>query len=85
LDLSWVGLDPSVQHQVTKYLPLANFEDSLLGVEPKSCIAHVGECYCEVSEVILFVFACDDDVVYVGENVVAYLTLEDPLGEARKG
>ena len=34
---------------------------------------------------ILFVFARDDDVVYVGENVAAYLTFEDPLGEARKG
>jgi hypothetical protein len=30
-------------------------------------------------------FACDDDVVHVGENVMAYLTFEDPLCEARKG
>jgi hypothetical protein len=35
--------------------------------------------------VVLFVFARDDDVVYVGENVAADLTFEDPLGEARKG
>jgi hypothetical protein len=84
LDLSWVGLDPSVRHQVTKYLPLANSEDTLLRVEPKSCIAHIGKCFYEVGQMILFVFACDNDIVHIGENVVAYLTFEDPLGEARK-
>jgi hypothetical protein len=73
-----------MRHQVNKYLPLANPEDTLLRVGPKSCIAHIGECFCEVGQVILFVFACDDDVVYVGENVAAYLTFEDPLGEERK-
>jgi hypothetical protein len=74
-----------VRHQVTKYLPLANSEDTLLRVELNSCIVHIGACFYDVGHVIPFVFACDDDVVYVGENVAAYLTFEDPLGEARKG
>ena len=30
-------------------------------------------------------FSCDDNVVYVGENVAAYMAFEDLLGEARKG
>jgi hypothetical protein len=64
---------------------LTNSKDTLLRVESESFIAHVGECFCEISQVILFVFACDDNVVYVGENVAAYLTFEDLLGEARKG
>jgi hypothetical protein len=34
---------------------------------------HVGECFCKVGQVILFVFACDDNVVYVSENVAADL------------
>jgi hypothetical protein len=74
-----------VRHQVTKYLPLANCEDTLLRVELKLCVAHISECFYEVGHMIVFVFAHDDDVVYIGENVAAYLTFEDPLGEARKG
>jgi hypothetical protein len=74
-----------VRHQVTKYFPLANSEDTLLRVESESCIAHVGECFYKIGQVILFVFACNDNVVYVGENVAAYLTFEDLLCEARKG
>ena len=34
---------------------------------------------------ILFVFAGDDDVVHIRENVLAYLALEHRLGEAREG
>jgi hypothetical protein len=64
---------------------LANSKDTLLRVEPEPCIAHVGECFCEIGQVILFVFASDDIVVHVGENVAADLAFEDPLGEARKG
>jgi hypothetical protein len=45
---------------------------------------HVGECLCEVGQVVLFAFACDDNVVYISEDVAAYLVLEDLLGEARK-
>jgi hypothetical protein len=74
-----------VRHQVAKYLPLTNFEDTLLGVEPESCVPHISECLCEVGQVILFVFARDDDVVHVGENVAAYLAFEHHFGDARKG
>jgi hypothetical protein len=74
-----------VRHQVAKYLLLANSKDTLLEVEPKSCVPHISECLCEVGQVILFVFARDDDVVHVGENVAAYLAFEHPLGEVRKG
>jgi hypothetical protein len=74
-----------VRYQVTKYFPLANSEDTLLRIEPESCFAHVGECCCKVGQVILFIFACNDNVVYIGENVAAYLTFEDLLGEAREG
>jgi hypothetical protein len=35
--------------------------------------------------VVLFAFACDDNVVYVSENVAADLVFKDLLGEARKG
>jgi hypothetical protein len=66
-----------VRHQVPEYLPLADPEDTLFGVEPKSCIPHIGEGFGEVVQVILFVFARDDNVVHVGENVAAYLTFED--------
>jgi hypothetical protein len=65
--------------------PLVNSEDTLLRVEPESCVAHVGECFYEICKVILFVFTCDDNVVYVGENVASNLAFEDLLGEARKG
>jgi hypothetical protein len=85
LDLGWVGLDPSVRYYVTKYLPLAYPEDTLLRVEPESCIVHVGECLHEVGQVVLFAFACDDNVVYISEDVAAYLVFKDLLGEARKG
>jgi cell wall assembly regulator SMI1 len=74
-----------VRHQVAKYLPLADSEDTLFGVEPKSCVSHISECFGEVGQVILFVFACDDNVVHVGENIAAYLTFADPLCEAGEG
>jgi hypothetical protein len=74
-----------VRHQVARYIPLADSEDTLFGVEPKSCIPHISECFGEVGHVILFVFAHDDDVVHVGENVAAYLTFEYPFCEAGKG
>jgi hypothetical protein len=85
LDLSWVGLDPSVRYQVTKYFPLANSEDTLLRVEPESCVAHVCKCFCKIGQVILFVFARDDNAVYISENVAADLAFEDLLREAREG
>jgi hypothetical protein len=68
-----------VRYQITKYFPLANSEDTLLRIEPESCVAHVGECFCKVDQVILFVFACNDIVVYIGENVAAYLTFDNVL------
>jgi hypothetical protein len=74
-----------VRYQVTKYFPLANSKDRLLRVESEPCVAHVGECFCEIGQVILFVFAGNDNVIHVGENVVAYLAFEDPLGEVGKG
>jgi hypothetical protein len=74
-----------VRYQVTKYFPLANSEDTLLRVEPEPCVAHVGECFYKIGQVILFVFAGNDDVVHVGVNVAADLAFEDPLGEAREG
>jgi hypothetical protein len=64
---------------------LANSEDALLGVEAKSCVLHVCERLCEVNQVIFFIFACDDDVVHVRENVAAHLALEHRLGEVREG
>jgi hypothetical protein len=74
-----------VRYQVIKYFPLANSEDALLRIQLESCVVHVGECFCKIGQLSLFVFACDDNVVYVGENVAAYLTFEDLLGEAREG
>jgi hypothetical protein len=74
-----------VRYYVTKYFPLANSEDTLFRVELESCIAHVGECFYEIGQVILFVFAGHDNVVHIGENVAADLAFEDPFGEARKG
>ena len=74
-----------MRHQVAEYLPLADSEDTLFGVEPKSCLPHIGEGFGEVDQVILFVFAHDDNVVHVGENVAAYLTVEDPSCEAGEG
>jgi hypothetical protein len=65
LNLGRVGLDPAVRHQVAQYLPLANTKDALLGVEAKSCVPHVCECLCEVSQMVFFISACDDDVVHV--------------------
>jgi hypothetical protein len=35
--------------------------------------------------VVLFAFACDDNVVYVSESIASDLVFEDLLGEARKG
>jgi hypothetical protein len=64
---------------------LANTEDALLGVETKSCVPHISERLREVGQVIFFVFARDDDVVHVCENVAAHLDFEHPLGEAREG
>jgi hypothetical protein len=69
----------------TQYHPLANTEDALLGVEAKTCIPHVCEHFCEVGQVVFFIFACDDNVVHVRENVAAHLALEHRLGEAREG
>jgi hypothetical protein len=63
----------------------ADLEDALLGVEAKSCIPHVCERLCEVGQVILLIFAGDDDVVHIRENVPTYLALEHRLGEAREG
>jgi hypothetical protein len=62
-----------VRHQVAKYLPLAYSEDAFLGVEAKSCVPHVSERLREVSQVILFIFARDDNVIHVRENVMAHL------------
>ena len=74
-----------MRYQVTKYFPLANFEDTLLRIETESCVAHVGECFCKIGQVILFVFARDDNAVYISENVAADLAFEDLLREAREG
>jgi hypothetical protein len=51
----------------------------------KSCVPHVCECLCEVGQLILLIFAGNDDVVHIRENVLAYLALEHRLGEAREG
>jgi hypothetical protein len=85
LNLGRIGLDPVVRHQVAQYLPLANSEDALLGVEAKSCVPHICERLCEVRQVVFFIFACDNDVIHVRENVAAHLALEHRLGEAREG
>ena len=74
-----------MRHQVAEYFPLADSKDTLFGVEPKSCIPHISECFGEVGQVILFVLARDNNVVHVGENVAAYLTFEDPFYEAGEG
>jgi hypothetical protein len=84
LDFCRVGLDLSVRHQVVEYLPLAGSKDTLFGVEPKSCIPHISEGFGEVGQVILFIFARDDNVVHVDENVAAYLTFEDLFVRRKK-
>jgi hypothetical protein len=74
-----------MRYQVAQYLPLADPKDALLRVEAKSCVPHVCECLCEVGQVILLIFASNDDVAHIRENVLAYLALEHRLGEAREG
>jgi hypothetical protein len=64
---------------------LAYSEDTLFRVKPESCVAHVGKCLCEIGQVVLFYFACDDNVVHISEDVAAFLVFEDLLGEVRKG
>jgi hypothetical protein len=63
---------------------MADSKDTLFGVEPKSCIPYISEGFGEVDQVILFVFARDDNVVHVGESVAAYLTVEDPFVRREK-
>jgi hypothetical protein len=65
--------------------PLADPENTFFGVEPKTRIPHISECFGEVSQVILFVLARDDNIVHVGKNVAAYLIFEDPFCEAGEG
>jgi hypothetical protein len=36
---------------------------------------HVG-VFCEVSEMVFFILACDDYLVDIGENVATHLALE---------
>jgi hypothetical protein len=74
-----------VGHQVAKYLALSNSEDALLEVEAKLCVPHISKCLCEVGQVIFFIFAGDNDVVHVCENIAAHLAFEHRLGEAREG
>jgi hypothetical protein len=74
-----------VRYQVAKFFALVNSEDTLLRVELESCVTHVCKCFCDINQVFLFVFACDDNVVYVSENIATDLAFEDLLGEAREG
>lgn len=57
-------------------------QDTLFWVEPESSLPHVSESLCQVCQVISFAFACDDDVIDIGEYVSANLVHEYRLCEA---
>jgi hypothetical protein len=59
-------------------------EDTLLWVQSESCFAHVGECLCEVRQVVLLAFTRHDDVIHISEDIATYLVVKDLLGAARK-
>ena len=73
-----------MRHQVAQYLPPVDPKDALFRVEAKSCVSHVCERLCEVGQVIFFIFAGNDDVVHIRENVAAYLAFEHRLGERER-
>jgi hypothetical protein len=73
-----------MRYHVAKYFSLTYPEDTLFWVEPESCVVHVGECLFEVGQVILFAFACYDNVVHISQDVAAYMVFEDLLSEMRK-
>jgi hypothetical protein len=51
-------------------------EDTFFWVEPESGLSHVSKHLRQICQVVDFVFASDDDVVDIGENVSANLVLE---------
>jgi hypothetical protein len=73
--LAWIFFDAYVRYKVTEYLALSNSEYAFLWVQ-----VHVGECLCEVGKMVFFVFAHNDYVVNISENVATHLTFKNAFG-----
>jgi hypothetical protein len=77
-----VRLDALSRYYVSQNLAPVDAEDAFFWVEPESGLSHVSK---RLRQVVDFVFASDDDVVDIGENVSANLVIEYELCEAGEG
>jgi hypothetical protein len=66
-----------VRYEVTEYFALAYTKDAFFWIQPESGFTHVGECFCKVLKVVIFVFAHSDYVVNICEDVAAHLVLKN--------
>jgi hypothetical protein len=70
-----------MRYKVTKYFALSKSEYALLRVQAKSSFMHIGECFYEVRKMVFFVFARNDYIINICENVAAHLVFENAFGE----
>jgi hypothetical protein len=76
LDLVQTSFDPLGRDEAAQNFALMHTEDAFGRVQLKIDSSHVHEGLSQVLDVVFLLFAEDNDVVYIGENISADLFLE---------